>query len=242
MSRSDSYPGEHTKYPPLISCLTWGNVWTMLEVFPDGWAVCRHNAGNKTSSSSIIQLVSKPRLPFWFYLGYLTSNSVKIFPTRMSNCFLMSVSAKQIIGLNDYALTRDCCHHPQEEHQQQQQQQHRRFLAGESHISTQPNDHNRNNRDRNKLHISWSLAGWYLVSWCWMKHANPSSPRWAHSVTPGVSSGNETNCCDGAMHSCSNHEKSDAYSAKPPDNQSAWICNTAQTRTSSNGCNGYNGH
>lgn len=111
MSRSDSYSGEHTKYPPLISCLTWVNVWTMLEVFPDGLAVCRQNAGNKTSSSSIIHLVSKPRLPFVLYLGYLTSNSNKIFlTTRMSNCFFMSVSAKQIIRLNYYSITQDCCH------------------------------------------------------------------------------------------------------------------------------------
>lgn len=164
MSRSDSYSGEHTKYPPLISCLTWGNVWTMLEVFPDGLAVCRHNTGNKTSSSSIIQLVSQPRLPFWFYLGYLTFNSTKIFPTtRMSNCFLMSMSAKQIIRLNYYSL----------------------FMTtgktskwattataattqlipgwGGSRTSTKRNDHNHSDRDRDNLDISCSLAVWYLV-------------------------------------------------------------------------------
>lgn len=72
----------------------------MLEVFPDGLAVCRQNAGNKTLSSSKIQLVSKPCLPFLFFLGYLTSNSNKIFLTaKMLNCFFMSVSAKQIIDL-----------------------------------------------------------------------------------------------------------------------------------------------
>lgn len=71
----------------------------MLEVFPDGLAVCRQNAGNKTLSSSKIQLVSKPCLPFLFFLGYLTSN--KIFLTaKMLNCFFMSVSAKQIIDLD----------------------------------------------------------------------------------------------------------------------------------------------
>lgn len=62
MSWSDSYLGEHTKYPVLISCLSWVNVWAMLNVFPNGEAACRQCTGNKTSDSHITQPVSKTTL------------------------------------------------------------------------------------------------------------------------------------------------------------------------------------
>lgn len=122
----------------------------MLEVFPDGLAVCRQNAGNKTLCSSIIQLVSKPHLPFLFYLGYLTSNSTKIFLTRMLNCFFMSVSAKQIIRLNYYSLTQDCNFH-----RKNIQVGNNGNCSNNNNswrvICTKLNDHN--NRDRNTLYI-----------------------------------------------------------------------------------------
>lgn len=67
----------HTKYPVLISCLGWVNVWAMLNVFPNGKAACRHFTGNKTSDSHITQPVSETAL-FSSHLGCPTSDIYKI--------------------------------------------------------------------------------------------------------------------------------------------------------------------
>lgn len=68
---------QHTKYPVLISCLGWVNVWAMLNVFPNGKAACRHFTANKSSDSHITQPVSKTTL-FSSHLGCPTSDIYKI--------------------------------------------------------------------------------------------------------------------------------------------------------------------
>lgn len=86
-----------TKRPPLISCLAWVNVRRMLGVFPDGFAVCMQNTGNKTSHSSSIQPFSKPRLPFFcstWVIGHLPNKAIELL-------LFISASPKQIISLDD---------------------------------------------------------------------------------------------------------------------------------------------
>lgn len=72
---------QHTKYPVLISCLGWVNVWAMLNVFPNGKAACRHSAANKRSDSHITQPVSKTTL-FSSHLGSPTSDIYKTSGSR----------------------------------------------------------------------------------------------------------------------------------------------------------------
>lgn len=72
---------QHTKYPVLISCLGWVNVWAMLNVFPNGKAACRHFTANKSSDSHITQPVSKTTL-FSSHLGCPTSDIYKISGSR----------------------------------------------------------------------------------------------------------------------------------------------------------------
>lgn len=241
MSRSDSYSGEHTKYPPLISCLTWGNVWTMLEVFPDGLAVCRHNTGNKTSSSSIIQLVSQPRLPFWFYLGYLTFNLTKIFPTtRMSNCFLMSMSAKQIIRLNYYSLFIIHVHKTNKvgNNSNCSNNTANSWLEGHAHlpnemttITTTETETILTSPDHWLFDIWCSGVGWNFQNELILSHLDsvqemrPTGVT-GQSIVEVIMKKNE-------MHVMLNHKWS-----KKNKNQSACIYNKAQTRTTSDECNG----